>query len=281
MSPKHKPSRSKSPAPDHSPTAPTAQLRAVGYCRVSSQDQLDGTSLEDQVKRISGYAASKNINLIHTYTEAETSRTTFAVRAQRTGLAREIERGTIKAVIVYKLDRAFRDTVDCLQTVDEWEDLGIALHIVNLGGNSIDVTTPSGRFMLTVLAAAAEMERETIRERCETGREVRRQQGKRIGEIPFGYDLDPHNNDLIPNASEQLVIQQIRDLRAEGMGTTRIATLLRKQSVPTKKGGQWTAQTVQKIIDRTRISNSKFDANSPLDKANRSENGVESTDPAT
>ena len=63
------------------------------------------------------------------------------------------------AVVVLKLDRAFRNAVDCLATVEKWDKSRIALHIVDLAGNSIDSTTAAGKFMLTVLAGTAEMER--------------------------------------------------------------------------------------------------------------------------
>lgn len=63
-------------------------------------------------------------------------------------------------------------------------------NIVDLGGSSIDTSSLSGRFMLTILSAAAEMERGMIRDRCNSGRRIKKAQGGRIGEIPFGFDLN-------------------------------------------------------------------------------------------
>lgn len=256
MSPKKpKPPHRRAPSiPPHSPTPPPSRLKAVAYCRVSHTDQLAGTSIEDQANRIRGYAISKDIDIIHTYQDATTSRTPFAGRAKALGITEHLYRGTIKAVIIYKLDRAFRDTVDCLKNVDEWEDLGIALHVVNMGGNSIDVTTPSGRFLLTVLAAAAEMERDVIQERCEAGRQVRRLQGKRLGTVPYGYDLDKSNNDLIPNPHEQLVIQHMHEFAEMGMGPAQIAKALNRRGEDGKQGGTWRASTVKQILERMRVS---------------------------
>ncbi|MBI1827808.1 MAG: recombinase family protein [Planctomycetes bacterium] len=54
---------------------------------------------------------------------------------------------------------------DCLTTVERWEKSGVTLHVVDLGGNAIDTASAAGRFMLVVLAGAAEMERNLTRER--------------------------------------------------------------------------------------------------------------------
>ena len=57
---------------------------------------------------------------------------------------------------------------------------GVALHIIDLGGNAIDTTSAAGRFMLVVLAGAAEMERNLIRERTKSALAVKRANGQRI-----------------------------------------------------------------------------------------------------
>ncbi len=72
-------------------------------------------------------------------------------------------RGGARSVVMLKLDRMFRNAGDCLATVEAWERSGIALHVVDLGGNAIDTTSAAGRFMLVVLAGAAEMERNLTR----------------------------------------------------------------------------------------------------------------------
>ena len=82
-----------------------------------------------------------------------------------------------------KLDRGFRNAGDCLATVERWERSGIALHVVDLGGNAIDTTSAAGRFMLVVLAGAAEMERNLTRERTRSALAGKRANGQRIGTV--------------------------------------------------------------------------------------------------
>ena len=57
------------------------------------------------------------------------------------------------------------------------ERKGIALHVIDLGGNAIDTTSAAGRFMLVVLAGAAEMERNLTRERTKAAMAVKKSNG--------------------------------------------------------------------------------------------------------
>ncbi len=83
---------------------------------------------------------------------------------------------------------------------------GVSLHILNLGGSTIDTSTPSGKFFITVMAGAAELERNLIRERCNEGRKIRKAQGCRIGEIPFGFSLAADGKTLVKCGEEQEAI---------------------------------------------------------------------------
>jgi len=157
-------------------------------------------------------------------------------------------------VVMLKLDRMFRNAGDCLTTVEKWEKAGVALHVVDLGGNAIDTTSAAGRFMLVVLAGAAEMERNMTRERTRLAMAVKRGNGQRIGTVPYGYDLADDRRTLVPNESEQVVITYIQSGRSEGWTLERIADELTTQGVPTKTGksAAWTDQAVARIERRNR-----------------------------
>ena len=136
-----------------------------------------------------------------------------------------------------KLDRMFRNAGDCLATVEQWERSGVSLHVVDLGGNAIDTTTTAaGRFMLVVLAGAAEMERNLIRERTCSALAVKRANGQRIGTIPYGSDLADDGRGLVANDAEQAVIVDMQTLRARGWTLEAIAEELNELCVPTKTG---------------------------------------------
>jgi DNA invertase Pin-like site-specific DNA recombinase len=150
------------------------------------------------------------------------------------------------AVVLLKLDRGFRNAGDCLATVEQWERKGVALHVIDLGGNAIDTTSAAGRFMLVVLAGAA-------RERTRSALAVKRANGQRVGTVPYGYDLGPDGASLIPNESERAVIAEIRAMRRLGMKLQSIAKELTRREVPTKTGrsNRWSHQAIARILARS------------------------------
>ena len=83
--------------------------------------------------------------------------------------------------------------------------MGVRLLIADLGGEAIDTSTSTGRFMLTIFGGIAEMERGLISERTQEGMDQLKAQNKRFTESIFGWDVDV-NGMLIPNWYEQDLI---------------------------------------------------------------------------
>jgi len=84
-------------------------------------------------------------------------------------------------LVVWDLDRAFRSTTDALTQLDMLREQGVEIKIVSL---SLDTSTPAGMLIYTVLAALAQWERDTIRQRTREGIAAARRRGKRIGRPP-------------------------------------------------------------------------------------------------
>ena len=117
-----------------------------------------------------------------------------------------------------------------------------------IGGQIIDTSTPTGKFFITVMAGAAELERSLINERCNEGRKRRRAEGRRIGEVPYGYDLAEDGKNLIPNELQQGALKLISSLRKKGKSLREIATELNKRGIQAKKGGSWTYGQIQSAL---------------------------------
>ncbi len=229
-------------------------MQAIGYVRCSTHEQADsGLGLDAQNQRIRAYCTLKDLQLIDIIQDAGVSGgKPLASREGGQRLLDAIRRKRAGAVVMLKLDRMFRNAGDCLTTVERWEKSGVSLHVADLGGNAIDTTSAAGRFMLVVLAGAAEMERNLTRERTRSAMAVKRANGQRIGGIPYGYDLADDGVSLVPNESEQAVIREIRAMRSRGMKLQQIADSLTRRGVPTKTGKsrQWTHQAVARILRR-------------------------------
>lgn len=226
-------------------------MRAIGYARVSSQEQIMGTSLDNQKAQIQSYAVMRGIELVSVLIDAGISGgKPLAARPEGSKLAAMIEAGEVEGVIITKLDRGFRSASDCLNNVEAWEKRTVSLHILNLGGTTIDTSTPTGKFFITVMAGAAELERNLIRERCNEGRKVRRAEGKRIGEIPFGYTLDDDGRTLLEHPGEQEALTLIHSMREQSRSLRDIADELNSRGYKAKKGGKWTHGQVQAVLRR-------------------------------
>lgn len=225
-------------------------MRAIGYTRVSSVDQLNGTSLAEQTKQIRAFAEMKGIELVGICTDGAVSGgKALNERPEGSKVVQALNNGDADMIIICKLDRGFRSASDCLFNVEVWEKQNIALVILNLGGQTIDTSSPTGKFFITVMAGAAELEKNLIKERCNSGRAARKAEGKRIGELPYGYELGDDNS-LIPNPDEQKGLDLIRTLHAGGHSLRSIANELNIHGYTPKKGSTWTHGMVQSILKR-------------------------------
>ena len=229
-------------------------MQAIGYTRCSTNEQANsGLGLDVQEQRIRAYCEMKGLDLVRIDTDAAVSGSKpLAKRNGGSQLLEGLRQRKVNAVVMLKLDRMFRNAGDCLSTVEQWERQGVALHIVDLGGNAIDTTSAAGRFMLVVLAGAAEMERNLTRERTRSALAVKKANGQRTGSIPYGFDLDGDGKTLVESQTEQAVIRDIRSMRSSGKTLARIATTLTDRGIATKTGksDRWSHQAVARILSR-------------------------------
>ncbi len=133
----------------------------IGYARVSTKGQLkEGHSIEVQMNEIKQRYENAEIE-VEQYTGATTERPVFN---KVIGLLKQGD-----TLVVTKLDRLARNTVEGIQIVQQLFDKGVAVHVLNVG---LLENTSMGKFFLTTLLAVAEMERNTIIERTQTGKAI-------------------------------------------------------------------------------------------------------------
>jgi DNA invertase Pin-like site-specific DNA recombinase len=107
-------------------------MSAFGYCRVSTERQGDGDSLDVQKRQIEGYAMIRGLDLADIVIESGVSGSVPVAQREAAGpLFATLKRGDI--VISPKLDRLFRSALDALQTVESLKKRGVTLHLVDLG----------------------------------------------------------------------------------------------------------------------------------------------------
>jgi len=228
--------------------------KALGYIRVSTEEQVaDGVSLDAQAERIRAYCQLNSLELVRIIAEEGVSAgKPLAEREGGQELLRALRSDGIRHVVALKLDRLFRDAIDCLTVARDWDKAGIALHLIDQGGQAVNTQSAMGRFFLTIMAGVAEMERNLIGERTKLALQHKRRSGKVYGPEPFGFRRE--GEDLLPDPRELRALELMRRLRAEGYSYRAIAKELRRRRVPTKNGGRWEAMTVKRILDRVEVT---------------------------
>ena len=145
----------------------------IGYARVSTVDQNE----ERQIVSFDNF----NHKISKVYIDKCSGKDRN--RPQLRAMLDYVREGDV--VVVSDFSRLARSTRDMLQIVQELSDKGAAL--ISLKEN-IDTDTPQGRFMLTVFAALAELERETILQRQREGIALAKEQGKYRGRRPIPFN---------------------------------------------------------------------------------------------
>ena len=223
----------------------------IAYCRVSTEEQaLEGVSLDAQEARIRAYCAMRGLELAEVVIDAGVS--AYKPLADREGGRRVLEMVRARkaaAVVALKLDRLFRNAADCLEVCGAWDRAGVALHLVDLGGQAVDTSSAMGRFFLTVMAGAAELERNQIAERTSTAMQHKRSNGERVGAVPYGFALAADGVHFEPVAAEQEVIALARELRANGMSLRAVAAELASRGRTSRTGKVFEAQQVSRMVE--------------------------------
>jgi DNA invertase Pin-like site-specific DNA recombinase len=127
-------------------------------------------------------------------------------------------------VLCWKLDRFGRSLRDCLNNLWELDSHGVRFIAITQGLDT-DSRNPASRFLLQVLGAAAEFERELIKERSKAGRAryVQDYQAGRVGKTVSsrsGKNLPPHRPKRIFDRD------RVGQLRAQGLSIREIAAKL-------------------------------------------------------
>ena len=189
-------------------------MAVYGYVRVSTARQAtEGESLEVQRRQIEGYALMHGLVLDEVVIEEGISGSVPVANRPAAGpLFVKLSKGDV--VIAPKLDRLFRSALDALKVVEDLKKRGVALHLLDLGG---DISGNGlSKLFLTIAAAFAEAERDRIRERIGQVKADQKARGRYLGgKIPFGFRRG-ENGDLVLHEAEQDAIREIVTLRAQG-----------------------------------------------------------------
>jgi putative DNA-invertase from lambdoid prophage Rac len=228
----HQPTARKTATAPPSP-APTGHV--YGYCRVSTVAQAnEGESLDVQQRVLAGYATMQGLAIDRMFVERGVSGSRpLGERPEGAALLAVLQPGD--TVITPKLDRIFRSALDALDVLGKLKQAGIALHMIDLGGD----TTGNGvsKLVFTILSAVAEAERDRTRERVAEVKRDQRQRGRYLGgAVPWGYRVG-EAGELVPIPEQQAAIRRMRKLRDQGLALRAIAEKMKAAGVSISHAG--------------------------------------------
>lgn len=197
-------------------------MRAVDYNRVSTDEQAkEGYSIGTQRELNTKFIESQGWDLVDSYIDDGYSAKDLK-RPEMQRLINDAKQRKIDVVVFYKLDRLVRSVSDLEKLLTLFDENGIAIRSVT---EPFDTTTAMGRFLITLVAAIAQWERQTISERVVVNMAQKATLGERNGgKAPFGYKLV--DGKLSINKEEAKYVKEIFNLYLKGHGYRSIAIYL-------------------------------------------------------
>ena len=183
------------------------------YCRVSSDDQKERETIENQVEILESYVEIReNLKIIKKYLDDGISGTIpFEERPEGKELLKDSTSGLFNTVLVYRVDRFGRDTLTGLSTIEKLRNNNIEILSVT---EPFDLNTPTGRYQFINYLNMAELERNNILDRMFIGATRAAKKGQWLGGItPYGYRVE--NKYLVVDEEEAKVVKKIYDLYTE------------------------------------------------------------------
>lgn len=232
-------------------------MKAVIYTRVSSDEQIDGTSLAFQREDCLRYAQENEFAVVEVFEERGES-AKFADRPQlQRLLAFCKERGrSLDALIVWKLDRLSRNQMDYYYIKRTLFEHGIAIHSATERSLD-DPNSLAGRVFETFTALQAEVDNSVRRERVIRGMAAKIREGIYPWYPPLGYCCARNRmrglKKLEPDQADperfQLVQRLLRTcLDQEICGTTELAALGSSWGLTSRNGKKLYPQHVDRIL---------------------------------
>ena len=226
--------------------------KCILYPRVSTEMQVEGYSLDGQKTSLKKFAEREEMQIVGIYEDAGKSGKSIEGRPAFKRMLSDIQEGLdVDYVLVYKLSRFGRNAADILNSLEFIQSYGVNLICIEEG---IDSSQTSGKLLISVLSAVAEIERENILEQTMNGRREKARQGKwNGGPAPYGYILK--DDTLLIDEQEAEIVRTIFDKFVNtNMGYTGIAKYLNLQGIkktPRKKTDieEFSAHFIKILLD--------------------------------
>lgn len=232
------------------------------YCRVSSEDQKERDTIENQIEILHTFVEMKGtFEIYKEYLDNGVSGTVpFEQRPEGKKLIDDASKKLFDSVLVWKIDRFGRDTLSGLTAVEMLRKYDIEIISVT---EPFDLNTPTGRFQFITYLNMAELERNNILDRMFLGATRAAKKGKWLGGIvPYGYKINKDGYLEIEDTEAEIIRKIFNLYIYEGLSTIDIAIYLNNLGIPSSCGTgkgkrtknittKWRSGSIQRILSNT------------------------------
>lgn len=221
-------------------------MKLLGYIRVSTDEQAEkGKSISVQEMQLAKYCELYDHELVDVLLDDGISASVdLDRRPGGANLLMKLEDGLAQGVVIQRVDRGFRKTINGLVTAARFNACGWTIHSVN---ERIDTSTPDGWLQLTILLAMAEYERNKIVQRAHEISNGLRDQGIAWGHAPYGCIRV--GDQIYRDPAKWSLRQRIIDLRMQGLSLRVIGRTLQRDGIRAPNGGRlWHLNTLTTIL---------------------------------
>jgi site-specific DNA recombinase len=221
-------------------------MRHVAYLRVSSAErQGKNETIHNQKNETIRYCERLGVDLLDWYEDNDVSgQIPMGKRPAGRRLLEDAKAARFDTLLVYKIDRLGRNTIDSLTVAKDLNRMGIRILSMT---EPFDTSGPMGEFVFTVFAGVAQMERTNILDRTMLGRlEAVRDNRWVGGRLPYGYLVQDKR--LVPHPQQAPTVRRVFRLYADGFDTSAICRILNGEGIPSQLGGEWETRSINRIL---------------------------------
>jgi site-specific DNA recombinase len=235
--------------------------RVALYARVSSEDQATAGTIENQVQFFERWSELNALTVAGTYLDDGVRGVIpWTERPGTLHLLADVRAGLVDEVVVYRVDRIGRDLRVIMDAIAALEERGVKLRSMT---EPFDTSTPSGSLIISILAAFAGFERQSILARAQEGQKRKARAGGWLGgsRCAYGYKVVGKRHEArlaldtspVPefgaDATRQSVVRHLfQQVAHGGKSAVQLAADLTALGVPAYRGGTWAPAVVARMI---------------------------------
>ena len=221
-------------------------MKFIAYLRVSTEEQSLG--FDAQKLACETYCQKLGHDLAEVFgDEGLSGGLSFDKRPGILDALASLEKGDV--LLVAKRDRLSRGDTLAMAMIEA----GVArkgAKIISTAGEGTENEDPTSILMRRMVDAFGEYERLIIKSRTSAALQAKKAKGQRVGHIPFGKRLADDGIHLEVDELEQEILQQMRDLRQNGLTYREIAQELNNKKILNRGGKNWLHESVYNLLKR-------------------------------